>query len=91
MKCANCDTVASHEYKLTLDKSLLFCEKHLPSFLQKAKRSGLLSQTEEHKANLEEGLKNIAVTPEPEPTPVVDTTPTPKTAKKSSSKNADNS
>ena len=40
-------------------------------------------KTEEHKANLEEGLSNIAVT--------TDSTPAPKSSKKSSSKNADNS
>lgn len=61
MKCANCIETASHEYKLAEKASLYFCEKHIPSFLKRAKLAGLLPLTEEHKANLEQGLKEITV------------------------------
>ena len=96
MNCANCSNTASHEYRLTLDTSIFYCEKHLPTFLRKAKRAGILPVTDEHKANLEEGLKNITVTPEepapaPEPTPEPAPTPAPKSSKKTASKNAANS
>lgn len=60
-KCENCVDTASHEYKLTDKASLYFCEKHIPSFLKRAKLAGLLPMTEEHKANLEQGLKEITV------------------------------
>ena len=65
MKCANCETTASHEYKLTLDASLFFCEKHIPTFLRKAQKAGLLPVTEEHQAIIEEGLQGIIASSEP--------------------------
>lgn len=62
MKCANCNLTASHEYRLTLEKSIFYCVKHLPTFLRKAQKAKILPVTDEHKANLEEGFKNISVT-----------------------------
>jgi len=89
MNCANCTATAAHEYKLTADASIFFCEKHIPGFLRKAKLAGLLPQTEEHKANLAEGLANISIKPAEEPAPTP--TPSTKSAKKTTTTNADNS
>jgi hypothetical protein len=87
MKCANCKEAAWYEYKLTLDQSLYFCEKDLPSFLAKAKLANILEKTPELKEMIEEGLQSISV---PEET-VDAATPEPKTTKKAAAKDADNS
>lgn len=92
MKCANCSVDADYEYRLTQGKSIFYCVKHLPSFLEKAKKAGLLPKTEKYVAALEEGLKNItvpSVEPDVETTPT--TTPKKKPTKKPATKNADNS
>lgn len=97
MKCANCTDDAAYEYRLTQKKSIFYCRKDLPTFLEKARKGGFLQMTDSYKAALEEGLKNISVTPEPvvepEVTPEPTPTPTPKkkTTKKAATKNADNS
>lgn len=101
MKCANCNRDAAYEYKLNLKRSIFYCTKDLPSFLEKARKAGLLTMTDSYKSALEEGLKNIAVVPEVKPEPVVEpevieepkptTTPKKKTTKKAATKNADNS
>ena len=38
MKCANCDADAFYVYKLTLNKDILYCAKHLPAFLEDRKK-----------------------------------------------------
>lgn len=83
MKCANCKETAAYEYKLTEQKSIFYCDKHLPKFLETAKKAGLLVKTKEFTAALEEGLKNISITAEPE---VVET---PKPKKKATKKKAE--
>jgi hypothetical protein len=87
MKCANCNEAAWYEYKLTLDKSIYFCEKDLPSFLAKAKLANLLEKTDELKDMIEDGLQSISVSEETTAAP----TPEPKTTKKAAAKDADNS
>ena len=96
MKCANCDADAFYIYKLTLNKEILYCRKHLPAFLEDRRKAGLLQTTDTYKAIVEEGKQHLAEEPvveevvaEPEPTP----TPTSKkkTAKKAATKNAPNS
>lgn len=83
MKCANCKDVAAYEYRLTDKKSIFYCNKHLPSFLETAKKAGLLTKTDEFKTALEEGLKNISIPTEPE------TVETPKPKKKATKKKAE--
>jgi len=45
MKCANCDRDAMFEYKITKNKSIFYCGKDLPSFLEERKLAGLLQIT----------------------------------------------
>jgi len=96
MKCANCEKDAFYIYQITLNSQVLYCNLHLPKFLEQAKKAGLLKTTESLKSVIEEGLKNIVVTPT-EPTPEVEPettpTPTPKTkpTKKTATKNASDS
>jgi hypothetical protein len=87
MKCANCNEVAWYEYKLTLDKSLYFCEKDLPSFLAKAKLANLLEKTDKLKEMIEDGLQSISAPEQPSAEP----TPETKTTKKAAAKDANNS
>lgn len=46
MKCANCKEDALFEYQITLNKSVLFCGKHLPKFLELRKQAKLIKTTE---------------------------------------------
>ncbi len=101
MKCANCKKDAFYIYQITENAQILYCNTHLPKFLEHAKKAGLLKTTESLKKVLEEGLKNIVTTPVVEPkveeTPVAEPTPTPtptptkKTTKKAATKNDTNS
>lgn len=100
MKCANCDADAFYIYRLTLEKEILYCKKHLPSFLEDRRKAGLLPTTDTYNNLVEEGKKNFStVTSElpAEEAPVAEpkTTPTPTlkktTAKKAATKNANNS
>ena len=94
MKCANCPVDSTYEYRLTQEKSIFYCTKHIPSFLKTAVLAGLLPKTESFTAALEEGLKNITVVPE-EIVAEPETIPTPtskkKPTKKAATKNAPNS
>jgi cell division septation protein DedD len=97
MKCANCKKDAFYVYQITEDAQILYCNTHLPKFLEHAKKAGLLQTTEALKSVLEEGLKNIVTTPvvkpEVEETPVAEPaltptpTPTKKPTKKAATKN----
>jgi hypothetical protein len=97
MKCANCKKDAFYIYQITENAQILYCNTHLPKFLEHAKKAGLLQTTEALKSVLEEGLKKITNTPvvEPEveetPTPTPTSTPTKKPTKKTATKNDTNS
>jgi len=101
MKCANCKKDAFYIYQITENAQILYCNTHLPKFLEHAKKAGLLQTTEALKSVLEEGLKKITNTPvvelEVEETPVAEPTPTPtptptkKPTKKAATKNDTNS
>jgi hypothetical protein len=69
MKCANCKKDAFYIYQMTEKTQVLYCNVHLPTFLENAKNAGLLKTTDSFKSVIEEGLKNI-VTPKVEITPV---------------------
>lgn len=92
MTCANCKDDAFYVYQVTAGKQILYCHKHLPSFLEKARKAGLLQTTDALKAVLEEGLKNIAVQvtrPAVAEEPVVEEVLTPKPKKKATKKKAE--
>ena len=101
MKCANCNKNAFYVYQIIEGKQILYCNTHLPKFLEQAKKAGLLKTTEALKSVLEEGFKKITNTPVVEPeveeTPVAEPTPTPtptptkKPTKKAATKNDTNS
>ena len=101
MKCANCKKDAFYIYQITENAQILYCNTHLPKFLEQAKKAGLLQTTEALKSVLEEGLKKITNTPVVEPeveeTPVAEPaltptpTPTKKPTKKAATKNDTNS
>lgn len=50
MKCANCDAPALWVYETPASADLPFCEAHLPGFLRKPSRDGLLTTTEAYAA-----------------------------------------
>lgn len=59
MKCANCNNPAVYVYRITADKFTPYCEKDLPLFLDGRRKAGLLETTEEHKAIVVEGTKEL--------------------------------
>ena len=90
MKCANCTKDAFYIYQIAEGTQILYCNNHLPKFLEQAKKAGLLKTTEALKTILEEGFKKVVNTPdEPvikeEPTPI--TTSSKKQTKKPTTKN----
>ena len=87
MKCANCTKDAFYIYQVTEGKQILYCNNHLPKFLDQAKKAGLLKTTEALKSALEEGFKKILSTPD-EPIIEEDSTPTPTPSKKPTKKPA---
>jgi len=89
MKCANCKKDAFYIYQITENAQILYCNTHLPKFLEHAKKAGLLQTTEALKSVLEEGLKKITNTPvvEPEVEETPTPTPTKKPTKKAATKN----
>jgi hypothetical protein len=93
MKCANCKKDAFYIYQITENAQILYCNTHLPKFLEHAKKAGLLQTTEALKSVLEEGLKKITNTPvvEPEVEETPTPTPTKKPTKKAATKNDTNS
>lgn len=91
MKCANCDSFALFEYRLTRNLSQFYCGTHLPKFLDARRRAGLLTITAQHDEEKKSALNILSVKlPESvvveEPVPAA---PAPK--KKRKPKNADNS
>ena len=63
MKCANCVKDAFYEYKITKTKSVLYCNAHLPKFLDARKRAGQLAITPAFTTNLESATAILATTP----------------------------
>ena len=74
---------------------MFYCEQHLPSFLVKAKKAGLLKTTESFKKVVEEGLQTLAEKSEElkteafEPEPVVEEPVVEKPKKKAAKKKAE--
>lgn len=46
MKCANCSRDALYVYRITKTKSVYYCGKDLPSFLEDRRKAGLLNITQ---------------------------------------------
>jgi hypothetical protein len=65
MQCSNCKLDAMFEYRVTKSKSIFYCGKDLPSFLNERKKAGLLTITEENKEASVSALAAIS-TPKPE-------------------------
>ena len=75
---ANCDNDAFYEYKITSSKSVFYCGKDLPGFLEPRRKAGLLGITAKMKEELASAHKALETTAAPaaEPeTPVVEETP----------------
>ena len=94
MKCANCKKDAFYVYQIAEGTQILYCNNHLPKFLEQAKKAGLLKTTEALKSVIKEGLKKVLNTSEEtvteeESTPT--TTPSKKPTKKAATKNDSNS
>lgn len=45
MKCANCVNDAFFEYRITKKRSIFYCGKHLPRFLEPQRKAGHLTIT----------------------------------------------
>ena len=80
MKCANCDKDALFEYRITKNKSIFYCGKDLPGFLDERKRAGLLKITPAFTEAKESALEQLSPETTEEPKPVKKKT-TKKTAK----------
>ena len=46
MQCVNCDKPAMFEYRITQTKSIFYCGKDLPGFLEERRKAGLLTITD---------------------------------------------
>jgi hypothetical protein len=62
MKCANCNSDALYEYKITLNKSNYYCGKDLPKFLEQRKKAGLLQKTEQFKVEYDAAIDTLTPT-----------------------------
>lgn len=60
MKCANCDRDALFEYQITKKKSIYYCGKDLPSFLEERKKAGLLKITPAFTEAKESALEQLS-------------------------------
>ena len=79
MKCANCDSAALYVYKIIEGAEILYCQKHLPKFLEARKNAGLLPLTPEWEEERAEILEKMDDTVQESPKPA----PVKKTVKKS--------
>ena len=77
VKCSNCDSDALFVYRVTLTKSVLYCNKHLPKFLEARKQANLLMTTDKFEEAKQEAIQQLS-----SPEPVVEEKPKKKTAKK---------
>ena len=59
MKCANCDELSMYEYKLVQDKSIFYCGKHLPKFLDGLRKAGNLPTTQHLTDSVEDALSAL--------------------------------
>ena len=64
MKCANCSSDALFEYQITKKKSIFYCGKDLPRFLEPQRKAGHLKITASMKIAEESMLEKLS-TPEP--------------------------
>jgi hypothetical protein len=80
MKCANCSSDALYEYKITQKTSTLYCDAHLPKFLEERKIAGLLALTSKNKEHSDAAVSILSTSPS---TPAPEPKPAKKTAKKS--------
>lgn len=79
MKCSNCESNASFEYRITLNKSVFYCGKDLPKFLEARKKAGLLKLTEQYKQDAKDAIEVLTI---PTPEVVSETEPETKAPKK---------
>lgn len=59
MKCANCDEMSMYEYKLVQDKSIFYCGKHLPRFLDSMRKAGNLATTPHMTDTVDDALATL--------------------------------
>ena len=85
MKCANCSNDAMYVYRITKTKSIYYCGKDLPKFLEDRRKAGLLKITEEFTEAKETAIEVLKVSEVEEE--VVESLPVPK--KKTAKKTAD--
>lgn len=57
MKCANCKNDALYLYRITFEKSLYYCKKDLPKFLDERRKAGFLDIPKEPKAVVTEPVE----------------------------------
>jgi len=57
MKCANCKNDASYIYRITFEKSLYYCKKDLPRFLEERRRAGFLDIPKDPKLTVTETVE----------------------------------
>lgn len=62
MKCANCPDDAMYVYRLTKTKSVHYCGKDLPSFLEDRRKAGLLNITEAFTEAKDSVVEELSVT-----------------------------
>jgi hypothetical protein len=70
MKCANCDRDALFEYRITKGKSIYYCGKDLPKFLEERKKAGLLKITPAFTEAKESALEQLSPETVAAPKPV---------------------
>lgn len=60
MNCANCTTPAMYEYKIAEVKSVFYCSKHLPRFLEPLRKAGNLALTAHSVSENESALAQLS-------------------------------
>lgn len=72
-KCANCQRDAAFQYRVTDTFKILYCEYHLPKFVYRAGRSGMVTPIESVVEAPKPSKKTVKVSaPVEEETPVVE-------------------
>jgi hypothetical protein len=59
-KCANCESDALYVYEVTDSFNIPYCQYHLPVFLNKLQKSGLLKTTAQFDTLKAEALEAVA-------------------------------
>ena len=75
IKCANCNSDAVYEYKVTLNNSVFYCGKDLPKFLETRKKAMLIGTTDAYAKANKEALASLQIKPSE---PVTEEAPAPK-------------